>query len=61
MAGREFHYLRTGSGPVAVLLPAFPWSAGSLAPLGEALAGEFTVIVMDLPGCGNSHSLGGST
>ena len=59
-AGREFHYLRTGSGPVAVLLPAFPWSAGSLAPLGEALAGEFTVVVMDLPGCGNSHSLGGS-
>ncbi len=60
VAGREFHYLRTGSGPVAVLLPAFPWSAGSLAPLAEALAGEFTVVVMDLPGCGNSHSLGGS-
>ncbi|MCY3663359.1 MAG: alpha/beta hydrolase [bacterium] len=59
-AGREFHYLRTGSGPVAVLLPAFPWSAGSLAPLAEALAAEFTVVVMDLPGCGNSHSLGGS-
>ncbi|MCY3842635.1 MAG: alpha/beta hydrolase [Acidobacteria bacterium] len=58
--GREFHYLRTGSGPVAVLLPAFPWSAGSLAPLAEALAGEFTVVVMDLPGCGNSHSLGGT-
>lgn len=59
VAGREFHYLRTGSGPVAVLLPAFPWSAGSLAPLAEALAGEFTVVVMDLPACGNSHSLGG--
>ncbi|MCY3951994.1 MAG: alpha/beta hydrolase [bacterium] len=58
-AGREFHYLRTGSGPVAVLLPAFPWSAGSLAPLAEALAGEFTVVVLDLPGCGNSHCLGG--
>ena len=60
-AGREFHYLRTGSGPVAVLVPGFPWSAGSLAPLAEALASEFTVVVMDLPGCGNSHSLGGST
>lgn len=60
VAGREFHYLRTGSGPVVVLLPAFPWSAGSLAPLAKALAGEFTVVVMDLPGCGNSHSLGGS-
>ena len=59
-AGREFHYLRTGSGPVAVLLPAFPWSAGSLAPLAEALAAEFTVVVMDLPGCGNSNSLSGS-
>ncbi|MCY3846690.1 MAG: alpha/beta fold hydrolase [Acidobacteria bacterium] len=59
VGGREFHYLRTGSGPVAVLLPAFPWSAGSLAPLAEALAGEFTVVVLDLPGCGNSHSLGG--
>ena len=58
--GREFHYLRAGSGPVAVLLPAFPWSAGSLAPLAEALASEFTVVVMDLPGCGNSHALDGS-
>lgn len=60
VAGREFHYLRTGSGPVAVLLPAFPWSAGSLAPLAEALACEFTAVVMDLPGCGNSHALEGS-
>ncbi|MCY4102881.1 MAG: alpha/beta fold hydrolase [bacterium] len=59
VAGREFHYLRSGSGPVVVLLPSFPWSAGSLAPLAEALAGEFTVVVLDLPGCGNSHSLGG--
>ena len=59
-AGREFHYLHTGSGPVAVLLPAFPWSAGSLAPLARAMAEEFTVVVMDLPGCGNSHALGGS-
>ncbi len=58
-AGREFHYLRTGSGPLAVLLPAFPWSAGSLAPLARALAGEFTVVVMDLPGYGNSDTLGG--
>ena len=40
-----------------MLLPAFPWSAGSLAPLAEALGGEFTVVVLDLPGCGNSHSL----
>ena len=60
MAGREVHYLRAGTGPVAVLLPAFPWSAGSLAPLAEALAGEFTVVVMDLPGYGNSHALDGS-
>lgn len=59
VADREFHYLRTGSGPVAVLLPAFPWSAGSLAPLAEALAGDFTVVVMDLPGCGNSDALSG--
>ena len=59
-AGREFHYLRAGSGPLAVLLPAFPWSAGSLAPAARALAGEFTVVVMDLPGYGNSDALGGS-
>ena len=59
-AGREGHYLRTGSGPVAVLLPGFPWSAGSLAPLARALAGEFMVVVMDLPGYGNSDALGGS-
>ena len=59
-AGREFHYLGTGSGPVAVLLPAFPWSAGSLAPLARALADELTVVVMDLPGCGNSGPLSGS-
>ena len=60
VAGREVHYLRAGSGPVAVLLPAFPWSAGSLAPLAEALADDFTVVVMDLPGYGNSHALDGS-
>ena len=60
VAGREVHYLCSGSGPVAVLLPAFPWSAGSLAPLAEALADDFTVVVMDLPGHGNSHALGGS-
>ncbi len=58
VGGREVHYLRTGSGPVAVLLPAFPWSAGSLAPLARAMADDFTVVVMDLPGCGNSHALG---
>ena len=58
--GREFHYLCTGAGPVAVLLPAFPWSAGSLAPLAQALADDFTVVVMDLPGCGNSRPLEGS-
>ena len=60
VAGRELHCLRTGSGPVAVLLPAFPWSAGSLAPLARVLAEEFTVVVMDLPGYGNSDTLGGS-
>ena len=60
VAGREVHYLRAGSGPVAVLLPAFPWSAGSLAPLAEALADDFTAVVMDLPGYGNSHALHGS-
>lgn len=60
VAGREMHYLRTGTGPVAVLLPAFPWSAGSLAPLARALAGDFTAVVMDLPGYGNSDPLDGS-
>ncbi len=60
VGGREFHYLRTGSGAVAVLLPAFPWSAGSLAPLALAMADEFTVVVMDLPGCGNSDPLSGA-
>ena len=60
VAGREFHYLGAGSGPVAVLLPAFPWSAGSLAPLARELADELTVVVMDLPGCGNSDALSGS-
>lgn len=60
VGGREFHYLRAGSGPVAALLPACPWSAGSLAPLALAMADEFTVVVMDLPGCGNSDTLGGS-
>ena len=60
VAGREFHYLSAGSGPVAVLLPAFPWSAGSLAPLARQLADELTVVVLDLPGCGNSDPLAGS-
>lgn len=60
VAGREFHYLHAGSGPVAVLLPAFPWSAGSLAPRALELADELTVVVLDLPGCGNSDPLTGS-
>ena len=60
VAGREVHYLCAGSGPVAVLLPAFPWSAGSLAPLAEALVDDFTVLVMDPPGYGNSDGLEGS-
>ena len=60
VAGREVHYLCAGSGPLAVLLPAFPWSVGSLAPLAEALVDDFTVLVMDLPGYGNSDGLDGS-
>ncbi len=60
VGGREVHYLLAGSGPVAMLLPGFPWSAGSLAPLARTLADDFTVVIVDLPGCGNSHGLEGS-
>ncbi len=58
--GREVHCLLGGSGPVALLLPAFPDSCVSLAPLAEFLADDFTVVALDLAGYGNSHPMEGS-
>jgi pimeloyl-ACP methyl ester carboxylesterase len=55
--GREIGYRRFGNGPPAVLLHASPRSAAALLPLGERLAGRFTVFALDNPGFGWSQPL----
>ena len=55
--GRKIGYRRFGDGPPVVLLHASPRSAVAVLPLGEALAGRFTVFAFDTPGFGWSDPL----
>lgn len=55
--GRAVHYQRAGTGPTVVLLPDLPWSSDSVVKLARSLASTFTVLVLDLPGYGNSDRL----
>ena len=54
---RKVGYRRFGDGPPVVLLHASPRSAVAVLPLGEALAGRFTVFAFDTPGFGWSDPL----
>lgn len=53
--GRLVHYVRQGTGPVAVLLHASPCSAKVMASLQAEWAAEFTTFAFDLPGFGLSE------
>ena len=57
VGGRQVHYRRAGSGPTIVLLHGGLGASVTLTALIERLADRFTVIAMDLPGCGSSSAL----
>nr|WP_170126030.1 alpha/beta fold hydrolase [Nocardioides speluncae] len=52
--GRRIAWGRSGSGPAVVFCHGTPWSSWLWRPFAEALAGEFTVYLWDLPGYGRS-------
>jgi pimeloyl-ACP methyl ester carboxylesterase len=55
---RQVHYRRVGSGPPVVLLHQSPKSGREMIPVAEALANDFTLIILDTPGNGNSDPIG---
>ena len=57
VGGRQVHYRRAGSGPPIVLLHGGLGASATLMTLTEQLADRFTVIAMDLPGCGSSSAI----
>lgn len=50
----QLSYLKTGSGPVVMLLHGFPESGDLWREVWPSLSNQFTVIVPDLPGSGES-------
>ncbi len=48
------HYVKTGTGPVLVLLHGFPESGNLWRTVRARLAAHFTLIIPDLPGSGGS-------
>ena len=53
----QVHYRCGGRGPVVVMVGEAPRSSAALAEDMEWLGEHFTVIALDLPGCGNSSAL----
>ena len=58
LGDRQVHYRRAGSGPPVVLLHQSPKSGAEMIPVAEALADDFTLIIPDTPGNGNSDPIG---
>jgi pimeloyl-ACP methyl ester carboxylesterase len=52
--GLRIHYLTAGSGPAVVLLAGFPQTSEAWRKIIPALAEQFTVYAVDLPGLGHS-------
>lgn len=52
--GREVAWGKAGSGPPLVFCHGTPWSSVVWQPFADALAGEFTVYLWDMPGYGRS-------
>jgi pimeloyl-ACP methyl ester carboxylesterase len=54
--GTALHYVRGGDGPVIILLHGFPQDWTEYRSIMPRLAGQFTVVSVDLPGIGRSKS-----
>ena len=52
--GLRYHLVASGQGPVVVLVAGFPQSCYAWRRVAPLLAGEFTVLAVDLPGQGDS-------
>ncbi|WP_432577602.1 alpha/beta fold hydrolase [Kineococcus arenarius] len=52
--GRQVRWARSGTGPAVVFCHGTPWSSWLWAPYAQALAGDFTVHLWDMPGYGAS-------
>lgn len=52
--GLRYHIVASGQGPVVVLVAGFPQSCYAWRRVAPLLAGEFTVLAVDLPGQGDS-------
>lgn len=52
--GLTLHYVRVGSGPAVILIHGFPLDWFEYHSIMPALAKQFTVIAIDLPGVGGS-------
>jgi pimeloyl-ACP methyl ester carboxylesterase len=52
--GRRVRWSSVGQGPPVVFCHGTPWSSWLWAPYAEALSGEFTAYVWDMPGYGAS-------
>ncbi|KZB79285.1 alpha/beta fold hydrolase [Amycolatopsis regifaucium] len=52
--GRRIAWDKTGSGPAVVFCHGTPWSSWLWRPFAEALSGDFTVYLWDMPGYGQS-------
>jgi pimeloyl-ACP methyl ester carboxylesterase len=55
--GRSVAWRRAGSGPPVVFCHGTPWSSVVWEPFADALSGEFSVYVWDMPGYGRSSML----
>jgi len=53
--GRRIAWERAGSGPAVVFCHGTPWSSWLWRPFAEALSGDFTVYLWDMPGYGRSE------
>ena len=52
--GRRIAWGRAGTGPAVVFCHGTPWSSWLWRPFAEALSGDFTVYLWDMPGYGRS-------
>ncbi|WP_432489534.1 alpha/beta fold hydrolase [Kineococcus sp. SYSU DK018] len=52
--GRRVRWTRFGTGPAVVFCHGTPWSSWLWTPYAQALAGDFTVHLWDMPGYGAS-------
>jgi pimeloyl-ACP methyl ester carboxylesterase len=52
--GLRYHVVTSGHGPVVVLVAGFPQSAYAWRKIAPLLADDYTVLVVDLPGQGDS-------